>query len=154
MLIAAMHTHETLELCVVNSRSNDPDLASIGINKKMNSDNLSNISAKNQNNNNNNNNNHVMNTTHTIPSLNKDNIINRLNSLSQEMMNKTYANLANQSKIFNNCTDRNHFASLSTLSMGITASPKDSWITKSSSMRLSSKFYSIVIELNILLILL
>ncbi|CAF5128139.1 unnamed protein product, partial [Rotaria magnacalcarata] len=131
ILISAMHTREALELCVVNGRSSDIYLSSIDIHKATNVDNLSNNS---NNKNSNNNNNILMSTTCTTTALDKNHIMSRLDSLSQQIMNRTYANMSDQSKIFHNSINRSLFGSLPSISTGITSSPKQPLSEKTNSM--------------------
>ncbi|CAF3486275.1 unnamed protein product [Rotaria socialis] len=135
ILISAMHTRETVELSVVNSRSSDIYLPSIDTHKTTSVNNLSNNSNnKNSNNNNNNNNNILMGTTCTTTVLDKNHIISRLDSLSQQIMNRIYTNLPDQSNIFHNTINQSLFGSLPSISTGIASSPKAPLSEKTNSM--------------------
>ncbi|CAF3670009.1 unnamed protein product [Rotaria sordida] len=119
ILMSAMQTHNTIEICVINSCLNDIYLSSIDTNKGANINSL-----LNSNNTNNNNNNNLMIATRmTAVSSNDLSDKNHTIGLNQQTMNTTYLNLHGQSKNSNKITDRSLYGSLPTLTTGITASP-------------------------------
>ncbi|CAF4563054.1 unnamed protein product [Rotaria sp. Silwood1] len=133
IIISAMQTNDTIEMYVVNSRSNDVYLSSIDTNKGKNIDNLLN------NNNTNNNNNNLMISKQTTTDLShdlsdKNRTTSLFDGLSQQTMSSNYLNLQGQSENSNKLVDRGLYGSLPTLSTGITASPKDLHTTKLTSI--------------------
>ncbi|CAF2991677.1 unnamed protein product [Rotaria sp. Silwood2] len=122
-----MQTHDTIEICVVNNRSNGVYLSSINTNNGTSTDNLLN---SNNTNNNNNNNNNLMIATHTTAVLrnnllDKTHTISPFDGFSQQTMSANFLNLQDQSENSNKIIDRSFYGSLPILSTGITASPKN-----------------------------